>query len=65
MGKPSTSTEFARFDQLARDLLAVPRAVIEERVAKHRESAAANPRKRGPKPKRTTASTSGRDEGEP
>ena len=32
-------------------LLAVPRATVEKRIAEHREQAAKNPRKRGPKPK--------------
>jgi hypothetical protein len=32
-------------------LLSVPRAEIQRRVEQHREQAAQNPRKRGPKPK--------------
>jgi hypothetical protein len=46
-----TSREFNRFAALADRLLAVPRADVERRIAEHREQAAKNPRKRGPKPK--------------
>jgi hypothetical protein len=46
-----TSKEYERFAALTNRLLAVPRAEIEERIARHREEAAKNPRKRGPKPK--------------
>jgi hypothetical protein len=46
-----TPREFDRFVKLTERLLAVPRAEIEKRVAEHREQAAKNPRKRGPKPK--------------
>ena len=41
----------AEIDALMRQLLTVPKAVIAERIAAHRERAAQNPRKRGPKPK--------------
>jgi hypothetical protein len=43
-------------------LLAVPRDVVQRRIEQHREQAAQNPRKRGPKPKTTSASASGRDD---
>jgi hypothetical protein len=46
-----TSKEYDRFVQLTDRLLAVPHAEIQKRVAQHREAAAKNPRKRGPKPK--------------
>ena len=49
MGRPSK--EFQVFDSLMKRLLTVPKAVIAERIAAHRERAAQNPRKRGPKPK--------------
>lgn len=47
-----TSKEYDRFVALTDRLLAVPHAEIQKRVAQHREAAAKNPRKRGPKPKR-------------
>jgi hypothetical protein len=45
-----------------RKLLAVPHADIQKRVEQHREQAAQNPRKRGPKPKTTGASASDPEE---
>jgi hypothetical protein len=47
-----TSREYDRFVSLTDRLLAVPHSEIQKRVTRHRESAAKNPRKRGPKPKR-------------
>jgi hypothetical protein len=49
MGRPPK--EFQAFDSLMKRLLTVPKAVVAERQAEHRERAAQNPRKRGPKPK--------------
>jgi hypothetical protein len=46
-----SSKEFQQFDALAKRLLTVPKAVVAERQAEHRERAAQNPHKRGPKPK--------------
>jgi hypothetical protein len=46
-----TSKEFGAFTSLVGKLLAVPRAEIQKRIEQHREQAAKNPRKRGPKPK--------------
>lgn len=46
-----TSKEYNRFTDLTDRLLAVPHAVLQKRVEQHREEAAKNPRKRGPKPK--------------
>jgi hypothetical protein len=43
-------------------LLAVPRAEVQKRIEQHREQAAQNPRKRGPKPKATGASASDRED---
>jgi hypothetical protein len=43
--------EYAAFTKLTDKLLSVPRAEIEKRIARHREEAAHNPRRRGPKPK--------------
>lgn len=47
-----TSKEYDRFVGFTERLLAVPHARIQKRLAEHREAAAKNPRKRGPKPKR-------------
>lgn len=45
------SKEYDRFAALTDRLLAVPHAEIQKRIERHREEAAKNPRKRGPKPK--------------
>ncbi len=49
MGRPTK--EFQAFDHAMRRLLTVPKTELDKRVAEHRELAALNPRKRGPKPK--------------
>lgn len=46
-----TSKEYQAFDRTIKQLLAVPRATLDRRMAEYREKAAKNPRKRGPKPK--------------
>lgn len=46
-----TSKEYDRFASLTDRLLAVPHAEVQKRITEHREQAAKNPRKRGPKPK--------------
>jgi hypothetical protein len=46
-----TSKEYERFAALTNRLLAVPRSEVQKRIDEHREAAAKNPRKRGPKPK--------------
>ena len=51
------SKEFEAFTNLVDRVLAVPHSVIQERVAKHRKEAAKNPKKRGPKPKTSSASS--------
>ena len=48
---PKTSKEFDAFTSLVDRLLKVPHAEIQKRVQQHREQAAKNPHKRGPKPK--------------
>jgi hypothetical protein len=48
---PRPPKEFQAFDALTRKLLPVPKAVVAERHAAHKERSAANPRKRRPKPK--------------
>jgi hypothetical protein len=47
-----TSKEYDRFVNLTDRLLAVSHEEVQKRIAQHREEAAKNPRKRGPKPKR-------------
>lgn len=49
MARPSK--EYQAFRDLTDRLLAVPRSTVEQRIAEHREQAAKNPRKRGPKRK--------------
>jgi hypothetical protein len=46
-----TSKEYERFTVLIDRLLSVPHAEIQRRIKRHREQAAKNPNKRGPKPK--------------
>ena len=48
---PKTSKEFDAFASLTDRLLKVPHAEIQKRIEQHRQQAAKNPRKRGPKPK--------------
>ena len=55
-----SSKEFTAFTFLVDKLLAVPRAALQKRIEQHREQAAKNPNKRGPKPKTLSdASASG------
>jgi len=42
---------FRRFRDATKAALAVPHSEIQKRIEAHREQAAKNPRKRGPKPK--------------
>jgi len=42
---------FTRFQTAVRKVLAVPHAEIKQRIEAHRKASAANPHKRGPKPK--------------
>jgi hypothetical protein len=50
MSRPSK--EYAAFVKLTDKLLSVPRAELQNRIEAHKEQAAKNPNKRGPKPKR-------------
>jgi hypothetical protein len=45
------SAEFDAFTTLVDRVLAVPHAVIKQRVEEHRKQAALNPNRPGPKPK--------------
>jgi ABC-type histidine transport system ATPase subunit len=51
------SQEFEAFTNLVDRVLAVPHSVIQERVEEARKQASKNPRKRGPKPKTSLASS--------
>ena len=51
MPKPRPSKEYQNFTKTVAQLLAVPRATLDERLKRYREQAAQNPNKRGPKPK--------------
>jgi hypothetical protein len=42
-----------RFQTAMKKVVAVPHAEIQRRIEEHREQAAKNPNRRGPKPKRT------------
>jgi hypothetical protein len=48
------SEAFQRFDSMMTALVAVPRSVIEQREEEYRKRAEANPKRRGPKPQKTT-----------
>lgn len=50
MSKPSK--EYAAFERLTDQLLTVSKPELDARVRAHKERAALNPNKRGPKPKR-------------
>lgn len=45
------SEEYTAFDAAMRQILTVPKAELDRRVREHKEKAAQNPNKRGPKPK--------------
>jgi hypothetical protein len=55
MSRPSK--EYQNFAKLTDRLLSVPKSVVDERHAEHKEKSAQNPRKRGPKPKLTPPSS--------
>lgn len=46
---------FTRFENAMKKVLSVPHSEIKKRIEAHRKEAAANPKKRGPKPKRRRA----------
>jgi hypothetical protein len=58
----ANTKEFRNFTRLTDRLLAVSREAINKRIEQHREQSAKNPNKRGPKPKTTGVSTSGRED---
>jgi len=49
---------FQRFDALVNDVLATPHSLIQRRQRAYRKKVAANPNRRGPKPKTTAPSAS-------
>ena len=49
MGRPTK--EYQAFRDLTDRLFAVPKSTLDAKVQAHKEQAALNPRKRGPKPK--------------
>lgn len=51
MAKANSSKEYAEFDRLMGQLLTVPKSDLDARVREHKERAALNPNKRGPKPR--------------
>jgi hypothetical protein len=51
-----SSKEYAKFAKLTDRLLAVPRAELQKRLDAHKEQAAQNPNRRGPKRKAVTPS---------
>lgn len=42
---------FERFRETTKAILAVPHAIVQQRIAEHRSEAAKNPHRRGPKAK--------------
>jgi hypothetical protein len=62
MGRPTK--EYQAFTLLVDKLLTVPKDEINRRVEREKAASAANPRKRGPKPKVKRPSSSGRDTGD-
>jgi hypothetical protein len=48
------SEAFQRFDSMMTVLVSVPRSVIEKREEEYRKTVAANPKRRGPKPRKTS-----------
>ena len=48
------NVEYDRFTNLVDQVLSVPHSVIKQRIEEHREAAAQNPHRRGPKPKRAS-----------
>jgi hypothetical protein len=51
--KPKTSEEYDRFTALVDQVLAVPHSEIQKREAEYKREAQANPKRRGPKPKKS------------
>jgi len=52
--KPTASPEFNRFNTLVGKVLSVPKAVLDQRESEYQKQSKANPKRRGPKPKKTS-----------
>jgi hypothetical protein len=48
------NVEYERFTSLVDQVLSVPHSVIKKRIDEHREAAANNPNRRGPRPKKSS-----------
>jgi hypothetical protein len=48
-----SNVEYDRFTDLVDTVLSVPHGVVKRRIEEHRREAARNPRRRGPKPKKS------------
>jgi hypothetical protein len=45
--------EYDRFTDLVDQVLSVPHSIVQQRIEEHREAAAKNPHRRGPKSKKS------------
>ncbi len=52
--EPKTSPEFQRFNALVGKVLSVPKTVMDQREKEYQEQSKSNPKRRGPKPIKTT-----------
>ena len=48
------SSEFERFNALVGKVLTVPKSVLDERLKEYEKQSKESPKRRGPKPKKTT-----------
>lgn len=53
MDKARTSEEFRRFNALVGKVISVPKAVIDQREKEYQEQSKSDPKRRGPKPRKT------------
>jgi len=51
--KPPRSPEFEKFDALVGKVLSVPKAVLDQRLSEYEKQSKANPKRRGPKSKKS------------
>jgi len=52
--KAKSSPEFERFNALVGKVLSVPKSVMDQREKEYQEQSKLNPKRRGPKPRKTT-----------
>jgi len=50
---PKTSPEFERFNALVGKVLSIPKAVMDQRLSEYEKQSKANPKRRGPKSKKS------------